>query len=210
MKFKNFAWISLFFGSLWGISEITVGYALHYFQVPLAGFIMFPIGYYFLRQTYRQTNDIGSIFLAGLVTASIKLTNFYFPVILPIRIINPAIAIMLETVVVLAFFGYSAKRQMKFAGILSMCVLWRVAFIAVQAFELATGFGPSLSNYTLSYSFQFFILESLINAAIIYFVLHGRKFPSFNVLKPDRLNYGLKVTSVALYAAAICIQFALI
>ena len=210
MKFKNFAWISIFFGSLWGLSEVTLGYALHYLMIPLAGFIMFPIGYYFLRQTYKQTNNIGSIFLAGLVTASIKLTNFYFPFILPIRIINPSIAIILETAVVLALYGYCRKREVKFAGILGMCVLWRAAFIAVQAFELAIGFGPNLSNYTLSYSLQFFVFESLINAGIIYFVLHRQKFPSFGFLKPDRPNYWLKITSVALYAATVCIQFALI
>jgi len=210
MKFKDYAWISILFGSLWGLSEVTLGYALHYLMIPLAGFIMFPIGYYFLRQTYRQTNNIGSVFLAGIVTASIKLTNFYFPFILPIRIINPAIAIILETVVVLALYGYGRKKEVGFAGILGLCVLWRVAFIAVQAFELAIGFGPNLSNYTLSYSFQFFILESLINAGIIYLVLNRQKIPSFGFLKSERPNYGLKIISVALFAATVCIQFALI
>jgi len=210
MKFKNFAWISILFGSLWGLSEVTLGYALHYLMIPLAGFIMFPIGYYFLRQTYKLTDNIGSVFLAGLVTASIKLTNFYFPFILPIRIINPSIAIILETVVVVALYGYSRKKEVKFAGILGMCVLWRVVFIAVQALEYATGFGPNLSNYTLSYSLQFFVFESLINAVIIYFVLHRQKFPAFGFLKPERFKLGLKIASVALYAATICIQFALI
>jgi len=210
MKFKNFAWISILFGSLWGLSEVTLGYALHYLMIPLAGFIMFPIGYYFLRQTYKLTNNIGSVFLAGLVTASIKLTNFYFPFILPIRIINPSIAIILETAVVLALFSYGRKREVGFAGILGMCLLWRVSFIAVQALEYATGFGPNLSNYTLSYSFQFFVLESLINAGIIYFVLHRQKFPSFGFLKAGTPDYGLKIASIVLYAATVYIQFALI
>lgn len=210
MKFKNLAWISIFFGSLWGLSEATIGYALHFFMIPITGFIMFPVGYYFLRQTYKQTDSIGSIFLAGLVTASIKLTNFYFPFIDPLRIIHPAIAIILETVAVLALCNYVRKKKMGFAEILGMCVFWRVAFFAVQSFELALGFVADLSYYTLSYSFQFFIFESLINAMIIYLVLHGRKFPSFDYLRMDRSDYALKITSVALYAAAVCIKFALI
>lgn len=210
MKFKNYVWISIFFGSLWGLSEVTLGYALHYLMIPLAGFIMFPVGYYFLKQAYRQSGSIGAIFLAGFVTAGIKLANFYFPFILPIRIINPAIAIILETGAVLAFYGFSRKRDLKFAGVLGMCVLWRTAFIAIQAFEHAIGFGPDLSNYTLQYSFQFFVLESLINAAIIHFVLNRREFASLDRIKTASCNCGFKVASVFLFAATVCIQFALI
>ena len=41
--------VSLFWGALWGIAEATLGYLAHLISlIPgIAGFIMFPIGFYF-------------------------------------------------------------------------------------------------------------------------------------------------------------------
>ena len=101
MNKKQFVWISLFWGSLWGLVEATLGQVLHRIPIPgIAGAVMFPIGVFFMVQAYRNSGKIPVIFLTALVAANIKLIDLLLPARSPLAAINPAIAILCESFVV--------------------------------------------------------------------------------------------------------------
>jgi hypothetical protein len=105
MNKKHLVWIPLFWGSLWGLVEATLGHVLHRIPIPgIAGAVMFPIGVFFMIQAYRNSGKIPVIFLTALVAANIKLIDLFLPARSPLAAINPAIAILCESYIVGLFF----------------------------------------------------------------------------------------------------------
>jgi hypothetical protein len=94
--------IALFWGSLWGLSEATLGHLLHLLRIPgLAGFVMFPVAVFFMVKAYQDTNKLNMILATSVVAATIKLSDMLFPGISPLDILRPAIAIICESLVVI-------------------------------------------------------------------------------------------------------------
>lgn len=91
----------LFWGSLWGIFEATVGYGLHLLPVKLGSYIWFPAAYFFMDRAYNATGRQSTVMGVALLSAAIKLVNL----LTPIRadyVINPAVSIVLEAMVMAA------------------------------------------------------------------------------------------------------------
>jgi len=101
----NLLLIPLFWGSLWGVAEATLGHLLHNLQIPvLPGTLMLPLGVYFMVRAYISSEKIPVIFLTAVVAASAKLIDFFFPAHSPAVVINPALAILSESLFVMLFF----------------------------------------------------------------------------------------------------------
>ena len=105
----EFVLTALLFGSLWGISEATLGFLLHLvsrvsFIPGLAGFIMFPVAFFFMRAAFKTSNSIYVIPLTAVVTASFKLASLIMPSVTLIFVVNPIISILAEGLAVLLFF----------------------------------------------------------------------------------------------------------
>jgi hypothetical protein len=97
---KVFLW-----GSLWGIWEATAGHVIHLTRVPgLPGFIMFPAAFYFMSRAFVRSGRYQSIFLAACVAAGLKLFDIFIPGQNIQAVINPAQAILLESLVVTGFY----------------------------------------------------------------------------------------------------------
>jgi len=95
----------LFWGSLWGIWEATVGHIIHLTRVPgLPGFIMFPAAFYFMSKAFIRSGRYQSIFLAACLAAGLKLFDIFIPGQNIQAVINPAQAILLESLVVTGFY----------------------------------------------------------------------------------------------------------
>jgi len=93
--------IALFWGSLWGLAESTLGHILHLLRIPgLAGFVMFPMGVFFMTKAYQDSKSLNMILTTSVVAASIKLSNMLFPGTNPLDVLRPAIAIICESLVV--------------------------------------------------------------------------------------------------------------
>lgn len=93
--------IALFWGSLWGLAEATLGHILHLLRIPsLAGFVMFPMGVFFMTKAYRDSGNLNMILETSMVAATIKLSNMLFPGTSPVDVLRPAIAIICESLVV--------------------------------------------------------------------------------------------------------------
>ncbi len=161
----KYLWIPLFFGSLWGFCEATLGYVLH-FVSPISGLIMFPIGFYFMMRAFKEANNISAITLTAAVAAGIKFLDFFLPLQNPAHVINPAIAIMLEALLVGAFFllfDAKKKRFMFFEALLPSAG-WRALYLGYLAvFAASTGM---LSGTAWDIT-KFLVIDSIVNALII-------------------------------------------
>ena len=111
----------LVFGSVWGFVEATLGGFLNMIIFPNKGAIMSGIGVAIMGTAlaiYRKPSMLPGI---GIVAASFKLLNvwFLFVPISAIYIINPAMAIILESLVVSLVAAFMMNRIAKnaFAGI---------------------------------------------------------------------------------------------
>jgi hypothetical protein len=169
--------ISLFWGALWGIVEATLGYLAHLVTVipGIAGFIMFPIGFYFMTRAYRETGKLSALFNTAAVAAGIKLVDLFLPALNPIKTINPAAAILMEGLVLIVIYKVlqKSRRTFGFPGALLAASAWRVGFILYSALLLVFSIDDEfLSAVSIS---RFLLLESIINALIIAMYLKVEK-----------------------------------
>jgi hypothetical protein len=116
-----------FWGTLWGIWEATAGHAAHFIRVPgLPGFIMFPAAFFFMSRVFLRSQGTSqgggtespgkarspfrrgqpeSIVMAACIAASIKLLDVFIPAQNIQAVVNPAQAILLESLAVAGFYA---------------------------------------------------------------------------------------------------------
>ncbi len=202
---KSLILASLTFGSLWGISEATLGFFLHLasrvsFIPTLAGFVMFPLAFFFMRAAFKTSNSIYAIPLTASITASIKLTSLIMPQVTPIFVINPVISILAESLAVLLFFKLNQYRKNKLlipkAIVISMA--WRVVFL-LSILVLPIPKGILQKGYSVL--LRFLILDAAVNGLLIGSLLKIR----VPWKKSDLLHNSMMkpVTSGALVAIAL-------
>jgi hypothetical protein len=172
-QIPNNTWsMILVWGSLWGIAEATIGYALHF--VPwLAGFVMFPIGFFFMKKAMDETKNLSSIFYTAAVASAIKMTGLLLPYQDLVRVVNPSVCILLESVVVMFFYKLAEYKgntfQLKEA--LLTALGWRVVFIGYHLVLLSLSLYDGILDLGWMSGIRFLVLESLVNGLIIYFCL---------------------------------------
>ena len=159
----RFMSIVLFWGSLWGLGEATLGHLLHIFGVPgLAGFVLFPLGLFFMIQAYAATGRRAAIWSMALVACSIKMADFFLPAPTPFTVINPCLAILLESLAVMLLLparGLS-QRHLSFFRLWFVSGAWRMGY-ALCVWVIAQIF-PAQSFLDLGPGrvLQFLVLES--------------------------------------------------
>jgi hypothetical protein len=174
--------ISLFWGSLWGIVEATLGYGAHVFiRIPGAvGFILFPIGFYFMMRAFKSSGKMWAIISTAAVASTIKLLDLFLPGLNPIYTINPAVSILMEALVVwvgVKLLNRSKRelQQLGFGGILAVCGGWRLGFLCYSLVLYLFSVSPVLVQGGLGVVSRFLLLESLVNAVIIIAFLKIKK-----------------------------------
>ncbi|MBU4445137.1 hypothetical protein KJ656_08665 [bacterium] len=130
---KKLLRIVLFYGGLWGITEATLGYLLHFLPCGFSGMFMFPIGFYFMFNAFKTTGKQSTIFYTALIAAAIKLTDLFVPLRTAMTAINPAISIIFESLVVFAF-AKVYKENRHYAGAAVMSLSWIVILVLAQQF----------------------------------------------------------------------------
>ena len=202
----------LFWGACWGFAEATIGYMLHRAAVALPGlpgFLMFPLGVFFMMRAYDSTGRADSAFLAACVAASVKLTGFLVPGHDPIRILNPALSLLMEGLSVFvvlraAGFGMTLGR-LKLLSSFIMGFTWRTMFLFHLRVISLFGLPAELATGPVVTALRFLVLESSVNAVVIWAF---SSLAGFLVVKP--LTYKPGYASAALvFAAAVILQAAL-
>mgnify|MGYP000846061580 FL=1 len=102
--------VILVFGSIWGIIEATLGYALHLLPALIAGSVMFPLVMFILLRARRATTNRIDIILIGFLAAMIKSVNLLMPALNIYKTINPMVAIILQSLVVFAVVPLSERQ----------------------------------------------------------------------------------------------------
>ena len=163
--------LALIFGGCWGIAEATLGHFLHLLSsavsIPgLAGFVMFPIAFFFLTSAFKACKSVVVIPATAFVTASIKLTSGLLPSVTFFYTINPSIAIVAEGLVVLLLVKAKlfAANKTLIPKVMIASVAWRAIFL-LAVFLLPTQKG--ILNKGVIALFSFLFLESAINTVLI-------------------------------------------
>ncbi|MDO9628900.1 MAG: hypothetical protein Q7I99_03280 [Acholeplasmataceae bacterium] len=192
----------IFFGALWGILEATLGYVLQFLPPLVSGSVMFPIAATLMILTYNHTKSKSAMIYVAMIAASIKSINFFMPGLLPIKTYNPMIAIMLQSLVMVAVIPLLQKKNVLtvITGIALLGFSWRLLFLGNIAINnLLTGFQfvqlQSFSSMML-FVFLFGMIEFLVLALFFYTILLSKQRINF-VFKPPM------ILSLSCYAVAV-------
>jgi hypothetical protein len=200
--------VFIFWGSLWGLAEATIGTLFH--VVPwIAGAFMFPIGFYFMKKALNGSGKLISIFYTAAIAAGIKLTGLLLPFQHPAKVLNPAASIMMEALAVVLFFSVFNYRKCNFKlkEILPLTLGWRLAFITYHMILLTLSLYDGILQMSAVTMARFLVFETVANALIISLFLRAEesgKAPVFSrFLRPGFIN------SAILLAAAVTAELML-
>jgi hypothetical protein len=175
MKLKcegNFYSAVIFWGVSWGISESILGYMLH-FTTGIAGFFMFPIGFYFMRKAFKETDRLISIFLISAIASGFKLIDIFLPSYSVITTINPAICILMEAAAVFVFFKIVERKRgsFNFRDLLIAVGMWRIPFFIILVVSVLFLNLGDVIKLTPFFIVKFLLLDLIANMLLIYFYL---------------------------------------
>jgi len=152
------------FGGLWGIAEATLGYLLHFLPTGFSGMIMFPIGFYFMFNAFKITGKQSAIFYTALIAAGIKSMDVLLPGTAAVRVINPAVSIVLESLVVFAFARFYMEERV-FSMSFAMGLGWVLLFIGAQALILKPAEGLYLMP--VSQMLAFIAMNTVVSGFLV-------------------------------------------
>jgi hypothetical protein len=96
----------LAWGLVWGAAEASVGHILHGIPLPgLAGLVMIPTAILILARVFAETGRPDSIAAASFIAASVKLADLALPGRGPSMAVRPALAILLEGLLIAALYA---------------------------------------------------------------------------------------------------------
>ena len=175
----------VFFGAIWGITEATLGFLLHFLPPTIAGIVMFPIAAFILVKAYKSTGSRSALVFVGFIAAGIKAVDFLIPGIMSFKIINPMISIVMESLWVAVAYplikGTDWKK--KLAGGLAASIGWRTGYVIYMAVQfLITGF---VSKYlaTAGEFINFVVINGILSGAIAFLVIAAEPKLVFSKLK---------------------------
>jgi len=192
----------IFWGSLWGLTEATLGYLLHLIKIPgLAGAVMATIAFYFLYRLYQPTGSAAAVIGASLVAAGLKSLDIVVSPVGLMDVINPVQAIIIEGLVATLALKVLNRRPVRsrlrivISGLLfsfgSNLAYGLISFIESLAFYSGNIFqtGPvSLAKFFLLSPLVtgFFVIGWLM-AGKITVNNQGRKLKQVDSIRPHRL-----------------------
>ena len=162
----------IFYGSVWGMLEATLGYLLHFvsdFIPGISSFIMFPIGFSIMFRAYRKSSELQTVLVCGITAAAIKLVNFFLPVSNILKIVNPSISIVMESIAVLLviFFAVQKGRKLNPLDIAAMTFGWRTVYLIYLSILRTFPLKLELLSKGTSAVYKFWITDSIANIIII-------------------------------------------
>ena len=182
LKFKKYLTAIVFYGSMWGILEASLGYILHSFVITtnLTGMVMFPLACYFMVKVYQQTDNFECLLFTSAVAASIKLVDLFVPAVPIDRVLHPALCIMLEGVIVFAIFKVLKGKiaEINFPQTLALCMSWRALYLMYLYFIAA--FYMQLPPVSMMIDKNIFVT---VRDSCVKLVLEKFKIKSYQIIR---------------------------
>lgn len=163
----------VFWGSLWGALEATVGYILHLMSFKIGWMFWYPIAFYFMNKAFKTTKYPTSLLFTATIASAIKLTNLFMPTRID-KVINPAVSIILEALVIFAVIKVFEIKKAKVKYGLPLIFLtnisWKTLYIGY--IHLMPPLFLEVSSLTALKPFLgFYLWESLICSLVIFSVM---------------------------------------
>ncbi|WP_123053936.1 hypothetical protein [Clostridium sp. JN-1] len=200
--------VVVFFGSLWGIVEATLGYLLHRMDLSVGWCIWFPLAFYFLDKIYRKTGEAWCVLYGGFIAAAIKLTDLFIEPNV-IKVVNPAASIIFEAASLVLLYKIIEKKNKKI-GILDIAgvnVAWRAIFLTYIFVFMPKSVILTSQLRALSPFLKFMLLESAANTIIIEAYIIAREKFSRKQVEKRKGGIVAKVTlSIAMFSFAIILH----
>lgn len=134
--------VLLFWGSIWGIVEATIGYGFHALNFRGGSVILYTVGIFCMLKAATQTGMGNRAFLGtAVVASSLKFIDFLLPVT-GCGVINPALWIIAESLLmigVFSFFSISA-RKVEAPSLRWESIIAAPAFLVALVLTLALSF----------------------------------------------------------------------
>jgi hypothetical protein len=174
----------LFWGSIWGLYEATMGYLVHAFvRMPgTSAVLLVPFAVYCMVRATAAAGTVRAAGLAAVVAAAIKLVDLLLPNPTLIAVLNPAMAIVLEGTAFVVVGWWLSAGSMLHDGqrpalstvalaTLTFSLGWRVLFLAWSA-TLAAGWSTGMLTGGWQGPVLGFVLrDGLMSAVVILGVL---------------------------------------
>lgn len=168
----------LFFGSLWGLAEATLGFGLHLLPritgvPPLAGLVLFPVGVCFMLAGVTRTGRPATAFWIALVAASIKASSVVLAPVSWVFVQNPVVSILLEGGVIwllAGVVGFGTRSRWVPVQAFTAAAGWRVMFVLAH---LVLGLQWGLMQRGVGAVVQFVVIDSIINTVLITALIYA-------------------------------------
>ena len=183
----------LFLGGLWGIIEATFGYLIHFLPNGFPGMIMFPIAFYFIYTSYKQTGKQSAIFYTAIVAGLIKLSDLFIPLQSAVSTINPAVSIILESLIVFVFIKIYSENRIYIKSA-AMSLGWILLLVFSQRFIFHPAEGLYLKPFVEMIGFL--IMNTIVSGLIIGTFLKLKQNSNFMILKYDfqKISYAMPIS----------------
>ena len=138
---KTFISNIIFWGSIWGIMEATLGYLLHWLPQLISGNIMFPIG------------------------AAIKAINLCMPNISMFKVLNPMISMLIQTLLFVIIVPLIIDKRSYYRSffVIFASILWRGAYVLIMAIQyLDSGYIQTYLN-TYEKALKFIVINGMLS-----------------------------------------------
>jgi len=197
---------AVLWGSLWGIWEATAGFLLHLLRIPgAAGLIMFPAGFFMMSRAFAQSGTPAAVFLTGCTAAAIKLVDLFLPGIDLFSVVNPAQAILLESLAVAGIFSiHKGSEHVPFRALAAASISWRLAYVFLGL--LTAQFFPVRNLFQAGSIplLRFLLIDGAANGLLIFLMVRLQKLPA----KRQGLFFPpiSAAASVLVFAAALLIE----
>ncbi len=171
----SWLFIVLYYGALWGLAEATAGHILHLLRIPgLAGFIMFPVGFFLMSRAFSRSARFLAVFLTSWIAAGIKLADLLLPGADILAVWNPVQAILLEGLAAAGLILVLKKARATLAPALLASFTWRLAYAGLSLLWAALLTSRNLFQVGPEFLGRFLLLDSLANGLLIYFIIKMR------------------------------------
>ncbi len=192
--------ITLLMGTIWGLTELLFGYALHLISIPVAGALLMPAGVICMYFTWRATSSPFRTFLTSSIAALFKLVTLTIvPAGAAYLVINPVIAILLQGVFMLvplmAIFKLRERVINWYYPVIllatfSSIFLYKAAFILFQNYLNYINCSPALSGLNISANITFFFTETFISTMVfVIFLLISKLHSAKHVITASLLLF---------------------
>jgi len=205
------------------MAEATAGHVLHLVRIPgLAGFIMFPVGFFLMSRAFNRTGGILAVLLTSWVAAGIKLADLFLPGADFMAVWNPAQAILLEGLAATALIVVLKRARATAAWATLASLSWRMAYVALGLLWVELLGARNLIQAEPAFLLRFFLLDSLVNGSLIYFLIRMSPFKTpvfvskaetlkifFRPAETKTMALGQKALAAALLIAAVSFELVL-